>query len=680
MRAELYTLQQQYADTFFKIPKFQRSYAWKRKEWDDFWRTIGERALELDTTNNRHSPVFMGAIVLQEIQSETIGSKDFKNCYIIDGQQRFVTISVFMAVIRDFYFGPGTTLFNTWSVDFLRVNIDRVGHETRIRLTLQERDHEVYESIIKEKTKQEWKEVIGGSHSLNQLYKFFWSKLSQPQISVLDDITAEEEVGESSELDDIVEEIAIVETLNLDYLERGTDRAWSSLGLFNPETLTNIVDQHMKFAVIEIQQEDNEIAFEVFETLNAKGQPLAEVDKFRNGFFMLDPENSDANFQTYWQPMENRVGDDELLSTFFNEETTRRFGLTPKDKTYQRLMTSIKGKASAQGLRVDRNAQREVVVSEFKDLREALDAFLIVNKGVDTLASQANEGTEYSLHLDYLKKIVSGPATPILMDVIKWTKPKRTDREIVVAVNEILASIEGLLTRRLLGGIKPQQLRSLLSGVPKKINEEIRQLDQSKSCTVENLNHYNRLLKNMMISWGPERFPTDAALLANPLRDVYQTTGRKLALFSVLWELERSINTERAIQKIPSNFAKTQGAWSIEHVLPQGTKLDNEDTLSMNAKWKADWVTWRVPEPEISFMKSAHSIGNLTILVNTTNSQLGNKVFSEKKAIYDDETRVHLTDDIKEEEIWTPVQIENRAKKLLQQAIQRWPYPVTQES
>ncbi len=680
MRAELYTLQQQYSDTFFKIPKFQRSYAWEREEWDDFWRTIGERALEIDTTSNRHSPLFMGAIVLQEIQSETIGSKEFKNCYIIDGQQRFVTISVFMAVVRDLYFGPGTTNFDTWSRDFLKVNIDRFGHATRIRLTLQERDHEVYENLIKEKTKQEWKEVIGGSHALNKLYKFFWSKLSQPRTAALDDITAEEEVEELSELDEILGETVGVEPINLDWLEHGSDRAWSSLGLFNPETLTNIIDQHMKFAVIEIQQEDNEIAFEVFETLNAQGQPLAEVDKFRNGFFMLDPENSDANFQTYWQPMENRVGDNELLSTFFNEETTRRFGLTPKEKTYQRLMTSIKARASAQGLRVDRHAQRDVVVNEFKDLREALDAFLIVNKGSDALASQANEGTEYSLHLDYLKKIVSGPATPILMDVIKWTKPKRTEREIVVAVNEILTSVESLLTRRLLGGIKPQQLRSLLSGVPKKINEEIRQIDSSKSCTVANLNHYNRLLNNMMISWGPERFPTDAALLANPLRDVYQTTGRKLALFSVLWQLERSINPERAIQKIPSNFAKTQGAWSIEHVLPQGTRLNNQDTLSMNAKWKADWVTWRVPEPEISFMKSAHSIGNLTILVNTTNSHLGNKVFSEKKEIYNNETRVYLTDDIKEEGVWTPLQIENRAKKLIQQVIQRWPYPVTQES
>lgn len=677
MRAELYTLNQQYADTFFKIPKFQRSYAWEKDEWEDFWRTIGERALEIDTTDNRHSPVFMGAIVLQEIKSETIGSKEFKNCYIIDGQQRFVTISVFMAVLRDFYFGPSTTFFNTWTSDFLKVNVDRFGHETRIRLTLQERDHEIYEKIIKEKTKQEWKDIIGGTHSLNKLYKYFWSKLSQPQISVLDDITSADN-DDLIEPDDVELEVSTPETTNMEYLERGTNRAWSSLGLFNPETLTNIIDQHMKFAVIEIQQEDNEISFEVFETLNAQGQPLAEVDKFRNGFFMLDPENSDSNYQTYWLPMENKVGDNELLSTFFNEETTRRFGLTPKEKTYQRLMTSIKAKATAQSLRVDRNAQRDVVLSEFKDLREALDAFLIVTKGLDVLASQTNEGTEYSLHLDYLKKIISGPATPILMDVIKWSKPRRTEREIVIEVNEILASIECLLTRRLLGGIKPQQLRSLLSGVPKKLNEEIKRIDPAMECTVENLKHYNRLLKNMMISWGPERFPTDAALLANPLRDVYQTTGRKLALFSVLWVLERSINPERAIQKIPSNFAKTLNAWSIEHVLPQGTKLNDEDTLAMNVKWKEDWVSWDVPEPEVGFMKSVHSIGNLTILVNTINSQLGNKVFTEKKSIYDDQTRVYLTDDIKQEDIWTPNQIENRAKKLINQAIQLWPYPVSQ--
>lgn len=675
MKAELNTLQQQYSDTFFKIPKFQRSYAWGEEQWADFWRTISERALEIDTSNNKHSPVFMGAIVLQEIASEVIGSREFKNCFIIDGQQRFVSISVFMAVLRDFYFGPGTAHFNTLTNLFLKENIDLFGHETRIRLTLQERDHEIYERIIIEKTKQQWNEVIDGSHSLNKLYKFFWGKLSQSKITILEDMTAQEEILEPIELDEITLEESILEPTNLDYLERGTNRAWSSLGLFNPETLTNIVDQHMKFAVIEIQKEDNEIAFEVFETLNAQGQKLAEVDKFRNGFFMLDPKHSDANYQTYWLPMENKVGNIDLLSTFFHEETTRRFGLTPKEKTYQRLMTNIKSKVTAEAVRVDRTTQRNVVISEFKDLRESLDAFLIVHKGLDTLASESNEDIEYSLHLDYLKKIVSGPATPILLDILKWSKQNRIDKEIMVAVNEILTSIEGLLTRRLLGGIKPQQLRSLLSDVPKRINEEIGHFYPTKVCTVENLHQYNQLLKNQMISWGPDRFPTDVALLANPLRDVYQTTGRKLALFSVLWELERSINSERAIEKIPSNFTRTLNAWNIEHVLPQGVQRNEQDTLSMNADWEAEWKEWNVPEPEISFLKSVHSIGNLTILVNTTNSSLGNKTFSEKKVLYTDFTRVLLTDDIKEQRIWTPTEIENRANKLLNMAIKRWPYP-----
>jgi hypothetical protein len=87
------------------------------------------------------------------------------------------------------------------------------------------------------------------------------------------------------------------------------------------------------------------------------------------------------------------------------------------------------------------------------------------------------------------------------------------------------------------------------------------------------------------------------------------------------------------------------------------------------------WVTLKVVDPEIAFMKCVHSIGNLTIVVNTTNSQLGNKTFSDKKDIYNSQTRVFLTDDIKEKDVWTPLEIEERATKLLKAAINRWPYP-----
>jgi ABC-type transport system involved in cytochrome bd biosynthesis fused ATPase/permease subunit len=99
----------------------------------------------------------------------------------------------------------------------------------------------------------------------------------------------------------------------------------------------------------------------------------------------------------------------------------------------------------------------------------------------------------------------------------------------------------------------------------------------------------------------------------------------------------------------------------------------------MNEDWKNDWETWKVEEPEIAFIKSVHSLGNLTIVINRTNSLLGNKSYAEKLAIYGDETRAHLTDYIKDQSKWTPTEIEERATDLLKKAIARWPYPTTQQ-
>lgn len=678
MRADLYTLKQSFSNTFFKIPKFQRTYAWEEDEWKAFWRTLSERALEIETTTVRHSPVFMGAIVLQEQAPEVVGSSEFTTYHVIDGQQRFVTISVFLAVVRDFYFGVGSTHYAHWTKEFLKVSLNLMDTQYRIRLTLQDSDHDVFERIIGDKGFEQWKQIKRGNHSLEELYTFFWKKLSQGKQLVLEELTVE--FDEVEEVDS--EESQPSNPLHEPYFDMPIAQTvidWNSLGCFDPETLTNIIIEHMKFAIIEIQEQDNEIAFEVFEVLNAAGQPLDEVDKFRNGFFMLDPENSDSNFHTYWQKMEEQAGTNELLSTFFNEETIRRFGLTPKDKTYQRLMTSIKDKTSTPMVRLDKNAKKEIVVNEFKSLKSSLKAFLIANKGIDPLANQTNEGQQYGLHLNFLKNIVSGPATPLIMDVLIWSETKRTDRDIQLQVNEILHSIETLLVRRLLGGVKPQQLRSLMAGLPKKISEELKIIDSNMACTVENLKHYRRILNNIMIGWQAERFPTDGALLGAPLRDVYQTTGRKYSLFSVLFDLERSLNREYSAQKIPSQFGKGIGAWSIEHVLPQGQKMDTNDTLIMNQSWKEEWQRWGVLEPESNFLKCVHSIGNLTIVINRTNSSLGNKLFEKKREIYVEHSRVFLTDDIKSSEKWTPVDIENRAIRLLNIAIKRWPYPIYQE-
>jgi len=63
----------------YRVPQFQRDYSWGQDNWEDLWSDISI----VKTTG---SPHYMGSVVLQND-----GSKQF---LIIDGQQRFTTLSI----------------------------------------------------------------------------------------------------------------------------------------------------------------------------------------------------------------------------------------------------------------------------------------------------------------------------------------------------------------------------------------------------------------------------------------------------------------------------------------------------------------------------------------------------------------------------------------------------------
>ena len=70
----------------YRVPPYQRDYAWTQEEWDDLWNDVVELRGEPD---GRH---YMGALVVQ-----AHGDREF---LVIDGQQRLATISVLaLAVI-----------------------------------------------------------------------------------------------------------------------------------------------------------------------------------------------------------------------------------------------------------------------------------------------------------------------------------------------------------------------------------------------------------------------------------------------------------------------------------------------------------------------------------------------------------------------------------------------------
>ena len=75
--------------TIYKVPPFQRNYAWEEEQWDDLWTDLHNAATK---QTGKH---YMGYIVLQE-DKEAI-----RESQIIDGQQRLVTLSLLiMAATR----------------------------------------------------------------------------------------------------------------------------------------------------------------------------------------------------------------------------------------------------------------------------------------------------------------------------------------------------------------------------------------------------------------------------------------------------------------------------------------------------------------------------------------------------------------------------------------------------
>src|SRR5712692_2204245 len=76
----------------YVVPYFQRAYSWRRHQWNTLFDDILE-LYELGSSNSH----FLGSMVLLAEKS----TDKVNPTLLIDGQQRLVTLSLFLAAIRD---------------------------------------------------------------------------------------------------------------------------------------------------------------------------------------------------------------------------------------------------------------------------------------------------------------------------------------------------------------------------------------------------------------------------------------------------------------------------------------------------------------------------------------------------------------------------------------------------
>lgn len=220
------------------IPKFQRDYSWETEQWDDLWQDIEVMVKE-------QSEHYMGYLVLQ--------TSPKKECLIIDGQQRFTTISIIILAaikaIQKFIDLGQNVEENTERIKTLKAryigNVDPVTLEYDNILVLNRNNNNYYKDEIVKLGDMRVRNTSYTEKLMRKCFEWYEKQLAN---------------------------------------KYQTGREYAEL-------ITYIVD-HLYFTIIKVNNEMN--AFRVFETLNARGVQLSAADLLKNYLFSL-VDNSNEN-------------------------------------------------------------------------------------------------------------------------------------------------------------------------------------------------------------------------------------------------------------------------------------------------------------------------------------------------------------------------------------------------
>lgn len=215
----------------FMVPKFQRDYSWALEQWDDLWQDV-------ETMINEKDDHYMGYLVLQ--------TDDDKNYLIIDGQQRFTTVTILILAaikcIKDFVERGIDVEDNQQRIDSLVHNY--IGKKDSVTL--------VYDNVL----------VLNRNN--DGYFRDYIVKLGDLRVRNL----------KNSEK---------LMKRCFEFFEQKLTGKYSS-GKEYARYIQTVVD-NLYFTQIVVNDEMN--AFRVFETLNTRGVQLSSSDLLKNYLFSL---------------------------------------------------------------------------------------------------------------------------------------------------------------------------------------------------------------------------------------------------------------------------------------------------------------------------------------------------------------------------------------------------------
>jgi len=377
----------------------------------------------------------------------------------------------------------------------------------------------------------------------------------------------------------------------------------------------------LKMVTIRLEEDDN--PNRIFETLNFRGKELAQADLVRNYFMMAveDESIADQLYKSVWFPMQQNLGKGTLERAENLEDFIRHYVImikhatVKKDETYREVRQRLK------------YATQDEVISELKTIST-------YSKHYEKLLFPERESNmPIGRGIERLNRLRVGVHYPFLLKVYNGFENGTINIEDFLIV---LKTIESYVVRRIFQRLPTHSLNRLFADLCKLPQKDVAEALQSEFAGKE--------------SWAAQYWPSDSEFKESfSTLPIYSISPERCRF--VLKTLEESFEHPEKVD--------LSGLW-IEHVMPETLSQAWKDYLGES--WEDIYDTY------------VHTIGNLTLIAPSPNESIKNKLFSEKKKEWYQESNVSLTKEInKKWDEWRPDGIQGRAKVLAERALKIWP-------
>lgn len=602
----------------YQVPLFQRPYVWTQEAnleplWDDV-----QALLDKHLRSAKTHPHFLGAVVLEQLANPT-GSIESRQ--VIDGQQRFTTLQIFLIALRDHATAHGNAKYTERFGDMVGNRRNRIDHEVEafkvwptnsdrpaFRAVYEAGSPQALDSAAKRDPKFQLSNIV-------KAYRYFYFQLANWIEGTLDD-------GE-------------------DAAALANKTAENRL-----ETLWQVVKGNLQLVVIDLDTDDE--AQVIFETLNARGEELLPADLIKNLLFRrVVAEKADVEklYELHWRRLEEPFWREQVV-----QGRIKRPRIDVFISHYLTLMTQDEVKSShlfhafkAFALNADRSKSSLTPIP-----RTATEHIAQLACYSDVFVKLNDVGSHRRLRvfLRCLEAVGTTTAFPFLLHAYAKLMPEHRDR-----FDCIVAVLESFLIRRMICGLTSKNYNRLFVDL-------IRSVERSGTLSEESVSAF--LVRG---TGDSVRFPSDkefmSAVSELPLY------GR-LAQFKVRYILEAldAFNFDRKseVQDLPPGL-------EIEHVLPRA--------------WTTHWPLPEeiLKNPIEAHTVSSHrsvllnTIGNLTLITGSLNPALSNSAWMIKRPELLKFSKLNLTQYFHgvEADTWDEAAIRTRTNHLASQLASIWP-------